>query len=487
MGSQSTKGLLLDEEGRVLAEASAAYPISYPHAGWAEQDPQAWISAIETVIPRLLADAGVHRELVTAIGLATQVDGLVAVDPSLTPLAPAMIWIDRRATQQTTRLRDSLGEASVLRTTGLNIDACHVAPKIMWFREERPEFLGRTRAYLLPGSYLVAQLTGEIVVDHANASSTMLYDVEARTWSPTLLERCELDASLLAPIRSALEPAGHLRPRVAERLGLDPSCVIVVGTGDEHGACLGAGAIREDVICDITGTAEPVACASSRAVFDPTGLLETHAHADDRLWLIENPGFVSGGTVRWLLDLLGWDEAAMGGAAGVPAGSDGLTFLPTLGGATTPRWNDRARGVIAGLALSHGRAHITRALLEGCAFALRDLVDRLADLGLGGPEIRVVGGGARSELWLQIKADVTGRVVRTVQADEVTALGAALLAGVQAGVFVDLTEAVDRVAVLDERAYAPDPSTRDVYAEAYERYRRLYDATEGLLDTGATP
>jgi xylulokinase len=471
----------------VVAEAAASYPIAYPRAGWAEQDPQAWLSALESVVPRLVAEGGIDRRSVVAIGLATQVDGLVAVDASLRPLAPAMIWIDRRATRQTARLRDSLGEAAILRTTGLNIDACHVAPKILWFREERPEFLDRTRAYLLPGSFLVAQMTGEMVVDHANASSTMLYDIEARAWSPTLLERCELDVSLLAAIRSARDPAGNLRPPVAERLGLDPSCVVVVGTGDEHGACLGAGAIREDVICDITGTAEPVACASGRAIFDPTGLVETHAHADDRLWLIENPGFVSGGTVRWLLDLVGWDEAALSAAADVPAGSDGLTFLPTLGGSTTPRWNDRARGVVAGLALNHGRAHVARALLEGCAFALRDLVDRLDDLGLGGPEIRVVGGGARSELWLQIKADVTGRTVRTVAAEEVTALGASLLAGVEAGFFADLTEAVDRLAVLDDRGYAPDPSTRDAYADAYGRYRRLYDATDRLLEPEATP
>jgi xylulokinase len=216
-------------------------------------------------------------------------------------------------------------------------------------------------------------------------------------------------------------------------------------------------------------------------MIDKTGLVETHGHADPRVWLVENPGFVSGGSVRWFLDTIA------GGATTPPQldaealattapGSDGITFLPTLSGATAPRWNDEARGVYAGLSLNHGRAHLYRALLEGCAFALRDIVDRLAAMGLAGDELRVVGGGARSRLWLQMKADVTGRAVRVLTTDEATALGAAMLAGVGAGTFRDLDEAVDRLTVLEPTTYEPDPEHRAAYDDAYGRYRALFDA-----------
>jgi xylulokinase len=200
------------------------------------------------------------------------------------------------------------------------------------------------------------------------------------------------------------------------------------------------------------------------------------------VWLVENPGFVSGGSIRWFQDLFGGGMSVAGldveATADTNPGADGVTFLPTLSGSTAPRWNDRARGVFAGLSLNHGRADLYRAVLEGCTFALRDIVDRLDAMGLGADEIRVVGGGARSRLWLQIKADVTGRTVRVLTTDESTAMGAAMLAGVGAGTFTDLDEAVERLTTLDPVAYEPDPNTAPAYADAYGRYRDLFDAVE---------
>jgi xylulokinase len=303
-----------------------------------------------------------------------------------------------------------------------------------------------------------------------------------------MLAITDIDPACLGEIRDAASPGGQLRPAAAEVLGLTTATRVVVGTGDEHGATLGAGGIRPGIVIDITGTAEPVCVAATTPAIDETGLVETHGHADPRVWLVENPGFVSGGSVRWFLDTL---AAGGTGAGAVTAsrldaeamattapGSDGVTFLPTLSGATAPRWNDEARGVYAGLSLNHGRAHLYRALLEGCTFALRDIVDRLAEMGLAGDELRVVGGGARSPLWLQMKADVTGRTVRVLTTDEATALGAAMLAGVGEGTFHDLDEAVDRLTVLEDRAYEPDPAARDAYDDAYARYRALFDAVE---------
>lgn len=296
-----------------------------------------------------------------------------------------------------------------------------------------------------------------------------------------MLEATGLDADRLGDIDAAFAIAGPLRPSPAEDIGLAPSTRVVIGTGDEHGASLGAGAIAAGIVVDITGTAEPVAVAAVEPVIDETGLVETHGHADPRVWLVENPGFVSGGSVRWFQDLFGGvsvgalDREAESATA---PGSDGITFLPALSGSTAPRWNDRARGVFAGLSLNHGRRHLFRSVLEGCSFALRDIVDRLDAMGLAADEIRVVGGGARSRLWLQMKADVTGRRVRVLDTDEATALGAAMLAGVGAGTFRDLDEAVAALTTLDPTVYEPDASTSGAYADAYGRYRGLFDAVE---------
>jgi xylulokinase len=481
VGSQSLKGLLLDPSGAVVAQAAAAYDVEYPHPGWAQQDVRDWRAALARVITRLLRSANVAPADVGTLGLASQVDGLVAVDADGEAIHPAIIWLDRRATAQADAI-DAVEPGEIRRITGLNLDASHVAPKILWLRDAHPEVFERAAGLLLPGSALVAWLTGERVLDHANASSTLLYDVGRCTWSSRMVEATALDTERLGTIEAAATLVGTLRPAAAEAIGLTPSTRMVVGTGDEHGASLGAGGIRPGVVIDITGTAEPVAVAATEPVIDDTGLVETHGHADPRVWLVENPGFVSGGSVRWFQDLFGGGASVADldaeATERTTPGADGVTFLPTLSGATAPRWNDQARGVFAGLSLNHGRADLYRAVLEGCTFALRDIVDRLDEMGLGADEIRVVGGGARSPIWLQMKADVTGRSVRVLTTDESTALGAAMLAGVGAGTFDDLDQAVDRLTTLAPTVYDPEPAAHAAYDDAYRRYRDLFDAVE---------
>ena len=258
---------------------------------------------------------------------------------------------------------------------------------------------------------------------------------------------------------------------------------MLVGTGDEHAASLGAGAITDGMITDVTGTAEPVTVASERLVLDHAMLVETHAHAIGGLYLIENPGFVSGGSTKWLADnVLGVKQGVVFELAEqAPPGADGVLFIPALSGAMTPTWNAQMRGTFAGLAMSHASHTMARAVLEGCAFALRDVIERFGEMGLGRGEIRVVGGGAASDTWMQIKADVTGRPVHRVMVKEATALGAALLAGVAAGTFTDLRDAVERTVTLADEPFTPDPANRSRYDEDYGRYRRLYDAIEGAL------
>jgi xylulokinase len=482
VGSQSVKAVLFDRDGNAVAEANAPYEASYPANGWAEQDPDCWERGIAQCVRALRRRSGIRAADVAVLALACQVDGLVALDEQLRPLRPAIFWLDRRASAQSARLSEAVGEDELIARTGLNPDASHTAPKAMWVRDEEPGHYRAARWLAPVGGHLNGWLTGTVVQDPANASSTLLYDLRSGGWDLELVEQAGLDPAKLPPIRPAAEIIGSLRPRAADALGLSPRCLVAVGTGDEHGAALGAGAVSPGVIVDVTGTAEPVAVPSRELVLDEERLVETHAHAVPNMLLIENPGFVSGGSTSW------WARAqclpqseVFAQAALAPPGSDGALFLPTLSGATAPRWNDRMRGSFAGLGLNHDRAHLARAILEGCAFALRDIVDRFEAMGLGGEELRVVGGGARSELWLQIKADVTGRPVRAVQGDHATSAGAAMLAAVAAGWFADLDEAAEAAVRLAGAPVWPRAATAEVYEEGYLAYRRLFDGVERAL------
>jgi xylulokinase len=484
VGSQSIKSCLLDPDGDVVAVGRQGCAMRHPASGWAEQDPAEWHAGLASVVHEMLERAGVAGREVGQLGLACQVDGVIPVDEALRPLRDAVIWLDRRASAEAAALVDSVGKRELFELTGLNCNASHTAPKMMWLRDHEPDLYGETRWLPAVGGYLVGWLTGEVLLDHANASSTLLYDVGAAAWSERLAEAAGIEMEMLPEVRDSTDVAGCLTRAAAERLGLSTECKVIVGTGDEHGAALAAGLLRPGLVADVTGTAEPVAAVAAELTLDEELLVETHAHAVPGTLLVENPGFVSGGSTLWLSEsVLRRPQAELFAlAATAPAGSDGVMFLPTLSGAMAPRWNDSMRGAFAGLSMNHDDAHLARAVLEGCAYALRDIVDRLDALGLAGEEVRVVGGGARSPLWLQIKADVMDRPVRPVLAEEPTALGAAMLAGVAGGSFADFDDAVERAVAIAPEQISPDPGRAGRYREGHDAYRRLYDGVEGALD-----
>jgi xylulokinase len=301
----------------------------------------------------------------------------------------------------------------------------------------------------------------------------------------------------LAPIKSATSMLGKIRASMAESLGLSAGTFVVVGGGDEHAACLGAGVIRPGRAGAIAGTAEPVCAASMQPTVDPTHLIETHCHLEAGMWLLENPGFVSGGNLRWYRDHFGAPEIQAAAeqqlsayqlfdkqAAEISSGSDGLIFLPSLMGAMAPTWNEAARGAWAGFTLAHTRAHFTRALLEGSAYAVRDITDQMRVMGMPLTEMRLVGGGARSQLWAQIKANVTGLPIAVPEITETTALGAAMLALVGCGAYANLTEASDRIVRISRR-FEPQPAEQVVYNELYEKYRDTYFALLPVFEKAA--
>jgi xylulokinase len=487
VGSQGTKAILLSTAGEFAGETYEGYPIDYPHPLWAEQPVGRWLDALTVAIRRLLAESGVSPEHVRALSLATQVDGVVPIDSSGRALHPAIIWMDRRAGKQCERVRGHLGEEQIFQLTGLNLDATHVAPKIRWLGDHHPEIYQQAAYFLLPGSFMAYALTNELGVDYSNASSTLLMDVHTKTWSEAMIDAFEIDQSRLAPISAATATLGPLSPTMAEKLGLGTGTLVMVGCGDEHAACLGAGVTQPGIAGDIAGTAEPVCAASAEVAFDVTRLVETHCHADPDLWLLENPGFVSGGNFRWLRDQFARGEtyAALDAeAALVPPGAEGMTFLPSLMGAMAPTWNEAARGTYAGFTLAHTRGHFVRALLEGSAYAVRDITTQMQSAGIELRELRMVGGGAKSRLWNQIKADVTGLQVNVPEITETTALGAAFLALVGIGAYSTLSEASEHIVKIRE-CIDPDPRTQSAYTESYERYRQTYFALLPLFEDTA--
>jgi xylulokinase len=476
VGSQGTKVVLLSIKGQVLGEAYEPYSIDYPQPLWAEQPVERWVDALKAAIRKLIFQSGHSPERIRALGLATQVDGLVPIDRPGHPLRPAMIWMDRRAGTQCELVRQGLGSQQVFDLTGLNLDAYHVAPKIRWLAEQEPEIYERAAYFLLPGSYLAYYLTGEIAVDYSNASSTLLLDVRTKSWSTIMGQAFDIDMTKLATLGAGSAPLGSLRPVLAEELGLSADVLVTIGCGDEHGACLGAGITKPGLVADIAGTAEPVCTASPELIFDAARLVETHCHADPDLWLLENPGFVSGGNYRWLRDQFAQDQTYSmldAEAASIPPGAEGMIFLPCLMGALAPTWNEAARGTFAGFTLAHTRGHFVRALLEGSAYAVRDITTQMRASGIDLGELRVMGGGANSRLWNQIKADVTGLPVCVPEIIETTALGAAFLALVGIGAYTSLSEVSDHIVHIRERI-DPNPSAQSVYEEAYERYRQTY-------------
>ncbi len=481
LGSQSAKAVLMTPDGKLVGGASAPYSMRHPHSGWAEQDPAMYRDGLASSIRALLEQTGVSGSDVTHIGLSSQVDGVVPLDIHHRPLHNAIIWLDRRATAQVARLGKAMGAEEIFRRTGLNLDASHTAPKMMWLAENEPDVYQQSASLPSVGGYAIGWMTGRVIQDHANSSSTLLYDVVQRDWSDELIDASGLDRAKLPEIGGSTEIAGPLTAEAAEALGLSTNCIVVVSTGDDHASCLGAGGVHPGVVIDIVGTAEPVGVASRTPVFDETRLVETHAHAVDDMYLIENPGFVSGGNTLWFAkNILGVSQQEFFDLAEQSQpGARGVRFIPALTGSMAPRWNDSMRGTFSGLSMNHNSSDLARSILEANSFAFRDIHDRLKALGLAN-SVRVVGGGSRSALWLTIKATLCDTPVSRVTTQETSAAGGALLAAVAAGTFASLEEGVDAVVEVDLAPINPDPAGAQAYEDAYQDYRLLFDALESV-------
>jgi xylulokinase len=496
VGSQGTNAALYGADGTLVATQYEGYDLSFPHSGWAEQDPSAWTVAVTRTVGEVARQAPEGPEAVRGLSFGSQLDGMVACDGAGRPLRPAMIWMDRRAESQAADLAKRMSPEEFYQRTGTNLDSSHAVFKALWIRDEEPEIFRQAAHFMPPGSFVLRAVSGVLAVDPSNASSLALLDPRTLEWSEAVLEAVGIEPERLPELAPAAQPAGTLTPGFAEATGLSPDTVVAVGCGDEMAATLGAGVYAPGEVCDVVGTAEPVCAASDEPRTDPTMLVECHPHADAAAWLLENPGFVSGGNLRWFRDQLGpLERRAEADGQGdayelltreaetVPPGSDGVVFLPCMQGAMTPEWNGAARAVFYGLSLAHTRAHMLRAVLEGSAYGLRDILDAMRGAGLEVRRLTIVGGGAKGALWRQIKADVTGLPVRVPVSVETTATGAGILAAVGAGVHRTVAEAVDAFVAFRPDEHQPDPERRAAYDAAYTTYRDVYFALKPVFAT----
>jgi xylulokinase len=497
VGSQGTNAALYDADGTLVASAYETYPLSFPHPTWAEQDPDEWNTAVERACRRLVTECPEGAGAIRGLSFGSQLDGMVATDAAGRPVRPAMIWMDRRAEAQAAALTERISREDFYRATGANLDSSHAVFKALWIRDEEPGAWKEAVSIMPPGSYVLRHATGSLAVDYSNASSLALLDPRTRAWSDEALTATEIEPSMLPELGAGTQAVGPVTSAFAEASGLSPDTVVAIGCGDEMAATLGAGVYAPGDVCDVVGTAEPVCAASAEPREDPTMLVECHPHADPDAWLLENPGFVSGGNLRWWRDQFSpierdAESAGLGDAydflsteAGhVPPGAEGLVFLPCMQGAMAPEWNGAARGVFFGLTLAHTRDHMTRAILEGSAFALRDILEAMTAAGLDVHRLVIVGGGAKGPLWRQIKADVTGIPVRVPVSVETTATGAAILAAVGAGVHATVADAVEAFVAYRPQEHQPDPAAHEAYDEAYARYREIYFALQPVFGTG---
>jgi len=479
IGTQSLKVAATDFGLTVQGAASRCYRPHFPGPDRAEQDPLLWERALRPAITDALAAAGATARQVTGLAICGQLDGCIPVDRQGEPRGPCLTWMDRRAQAE---LAD-IDKDRLHAVTGIIADASHLAAKIRWLKRHGDS--NATARYHQPVSYIVERLTGIAVIDHALASTSMLYDLRARDYDAELLSAFDATRAELPSLAQSGDCAGKLNAQGAALTGLPSGIPVAVGTGDDFSTPLGAGLIEPGEVSVAFGTGEVVGALFAEPVIDAQCLVETHAYPAGG-YFVENPGWLAGGAVTWLKDLLGIEsyEAFDAIAATAPPGSDGVVFLPAFTGAMAPEWIARARGCFYGLTPAHGSAHLARALLEGCGFAMRDVLARLKALGARPSSLKLLAGGSRSLLSAQLRADIAALPVLLPQHPDSSVIGAAMLAGVAAGVFADIREAARPLAA-PARCIAPDPGAAAMLDQSYQRYRRLFSAVKSIAQQAA--
>ncbi len=494
VGTTGAKALLINSKGDVLASATSEYPMFTPRPLWSEQNPEDWWQAAQKSFRTVLDKSGVKPNEVKAIGLTGQMHGLVLLDKSGQVLRPCIMWNDQRTAPQCAAITEKIGAKKLLQLTGNPVLPGFTAPKVIWVRENEPQVFEKAAQILLPKDYIRYRLTGEYATEVSDASGTSLLDVQRRSWSEPMLRHLEIPKDWLPKIYESPEITGQVTKNAAAVTGLAAGTAVVGGGGDQAAGAVGSGIVRSGVVSITIGTSGVVFAHTPKLAVEPEGRLHAFCHAAPGAWHVMGVTLAAGGSLRWFRDTLAQEEVQLAkskkvdpyelliaAAGNAPAGCEGLFFLPYLSGERTPHPDPNARGVFFGLTVRHTKAHLTRAVLEGVAFSLRDCLELIKKMGLSISEVYVSGGGARSELWRQILASVLNSELSTLVSTEGAPYGAALLAGVGAGVYGDVEAACEQTIKISTRTPA-QPEWVKRYESAYAIYKEMYATFKPTFD-----
>ncbi len=488
IGTSGTKALLVDEHGAKIASDTQEYPLSTPRPLWAEQDPADWWAACVASTQAVLRRAGIDPSAVKGVGLSGQMHGSVFLDKDNQVLRPALLWCDQRTQAECDWMTAQVGRDNLAGLISNPILPGFTAPKIIWLRRHEPELYARVAKVLLPKDYVRFLLTGAHATEVSDASGTALFDVAHRKWSVDMLAAADIPAAWMPDCAESIEITGHVHAAAAAQTGLAVGTPVAGGGGDQAAGAVGSGIVEPGAVSSTVGTSGVVFAFAQSPAVDPNLRLHTFCHAVPGAWQVMGVSLSAGGSLRWLRDTFYQPEGVVSrtigtdpydlmaqGAAQIAPGSEGLIFLPYLTGERTPYPDANARGVFFGVTLRHTRAHFSRAVLEGVAYALGDTFQIFAELGIPVSEVRASGGGAKSAVWRQIHADVTGYAHTTLAVDEGPALGAAILAMVGTHAYPTVAAACAHI-IQTVATCPPQAEAHQAYQQFYAIYRALYPA-----------
>ncbi len=474
LGTTGIKAALCSSRGKVLGESYLEYPLLRPAPGIVEQDAGQWWSLTVKAVRQAVEQANVPKEAVRALSVSSQGISFVPVDDKGRPLGPAINWLDTRATAEAEIIRHRFSDAELFAITGKRASPAYVLPKLIWLREHRPDIYRRASRFLMGLDYLLFRFSGQFVTDPTMAGGTLLYDITRLEWSTTLLDAFDISVAQLPKVRWAGTPLGTLRPQAADELGLTTDAIVVVGGQDQKCAALGAG-IHPGAATVSLGTASAISAIGDRLFLDPRRRIPLFPFVVPGYWDLEGVVGTAGGALRWLRETLfpgmGYEELNALAAGSLP-GANGVCFYPHLSGAGSPHWRADVWGAFTGLTLATNAGDLVRSVLEGVALQVRENLEVMDEIGCAVGELILFGGGAKSELWAQVIADVTARPVTVVAMTDVANWGAALLAGLGAGIIVG-DPFSPALAANAGRHLTPRAETAPQYDRVYARYREL--------------
>jgi xylulokinase len=489
VGTGGTRALIVDESGRVVASGSEEHiAFASPKPGWAEQDPRDWWRATGLAIKKALAKGNVDPSEIACVGFSGQMHGAVLLDEKYEVIRPALIWCDQRTEKQSQDLEALFGPGKLIQLTCNPPLTNFTLTKLLWVRENEPANWARVRHVMLPKDYVRFRLTGDTAIDMADASGTLMLDVANRKWSSEVLNKTGIDEKLLPALFESPDVCGKLNAEGAGATGLKVGTLVVAGAGDQAAGAVGMGIVRAGAVSATIGTSGVVFASTDRPALDPQGRIHTFCHAIPGRWHVMGVTQSAGLSLRWFRDQFGAGqndgrdpyERLSDEAASVPFGCDGAFWVPYLMGERTPHCDPNARAALVGLSASSTRAHVVRAIQEGVAYSLKDTFTIFEEMQVPVTKIRLGGGGARSDIWRQIQADIYGHEVEILTAEEGGAFGGAILAGVGAKVWASVDEACE-AAVAVAKVVKPIAANVETVKTSYPAYRRIYPALKTIF------